>query len=132
MTTSKTLLVIDDEKHIRTEIVDYLVRQGFTVTGVEHGAEGLKVLESTEVDLVITDVLMPEKEGIETIIEMRKLRPNLRILAISGGGRMSNFMPLDMARKFGANATLTKPFKLTDLLAPINAVMNEPMDREPV
>ena len=78
---------------IRNEIMAVLTQAGYEVSGAVNGAEGLKILASQPIDLVITDILMPDKEGIETIIGIRKARPQSHIVAISGGGRMQKSVP---------------------------------------
>ncbi len=77
----------------------------------------MKAFQAQQFDVVVTDVVMPEKEGIETIMEMRKLNQTLRIVAISGGGRIKNMDFLRLARGLGADATLPKPFRKEELLA---------------
>lgn len=110
------ILLIDDDDLVRDMLRTTLVEAGHEVIGAKNGDEGLTVLEGQPVQLVITDILMPEKEGVETIIEIRKKQPNLAIVAISGGGRSKNFSPLKIARRAGANFVLPKPFEPDDLL----------------
>jgi len=119
MADKKHVLVIDDQDMIRDVIKNVLSQSGYTVVGAANGAAGLKVLEMQQVDLVITDILMPEMEGIETIIEVRKSHPEIKIMAISGGGRSQNFQPLRIAGKIGADITLAKPFEAEDLLSAV-------------
>jgi len=123
MGEKKRILVIDDEAMIRDMISAILTDAGYQVIVAANGAEGLEALESQAVDLIMTDILMPEKEGIETILEVRKTRPGMKIMAISGGGRVHNFDPLSIAGKIGADATLAKPFEPEQLLAAVeNAI----------
>jgi DNA-binding response OmpR family regulator len=129
MINRKRVLVIDDEDMIREIIKTVLTEAGYQVAGAANGAEGLKLLESQPVDLIITDILMPEKEGIETIIETRKSHPNIKIVAISGGGRAHNFHPLKIASKIGADMTLPKPFEPDELLAVVKKVFDDIDDR---
>jgi DNA-binding NtrC family response regulator len=110
------ILLIDDDKAVRETICDMLEESGFTVFQASHGAEGMKWLAANQAELVITDVLMPEMEGIETIKEIRTLNPDAKIIAISGGGATGNMTYLEIAQKLGANMTLSKPIALRQLL----------------
>lgn len=104
------VLVIDDDELVRQTISAILQRRGFQVVLAEDGDAGLEKYQSAAPDVVITDILMPGKEGIETIVELRRLSPSLKIIAISGGGVQGNLSYLDMARRLGANDVLVKPF----------------------
>jgi CheY-like chemotaxis protein len=111
------ILVIDDDPSVRKFIATTLKRENHVVTEAENGAEGLKRLqEEKDISIIITDLLMPEKEGIETIMEIRKINPSLKILAISGGGKVGPENFLLLADAVGANATLRKPFSGQELL----------------
>lgn len=114
------ILVIDDDPIVRNTIGRILGRKGYELLFAGDGREGLKLFESEHPDLVITDVIMPEKEGIETIRAMRTLRQDASIIAISGGGRLGNADFLSLAAKFGAREIIPKPFdpsELTDSVA---------------
>jgi CheY-like chemotaxis protein len=111
------ILVIDDEELIRETIRMKLEQSGHEVIEAGNGVEGLLALEQHAVDLVVTDIIMPEQEGIETIRRIRDRDPNVGIIAISGGGRTRNFGFLEFAKKLGANCALSKPFTGTQLLA---------------
>jgi DNA-binding NtrC family response regulator len=108
------VLLIDDEEYVRMTLTQALEDDGHEVVVATNGHEGLIRYKAGTPDLVITDVLMPEKEGIETVLELRKLDPNVKILVISGGGRINNVDFLDVARKFGAKAALKKPFPIDE------------------
>ena len=110
------ILVIDDDVLVRSTISRILERKGYEVLAADDGAQGLSMFERHHPDLVITDIIMPEKEGIETIREIRRLSPEIKIIAISGGGRLGNFDFLDIATQFGAAEVLGKPFDAADLL----------------
>lgn len=110
-----SILVIDDEPQLRSVLVRILSRAGHAVIEAKDGREGMKLFYAHRPQLVITDVFMPDKEGIETIGEIRRKAPETYIIAISGGAR--SFAPLDLAAKLGADATLAKPFRLDELLA---------------
>jgi len=121
----KTVLIIDDDDIFRTGLVKILQLEHYEVYAARDGEVGLKVFEDKEPDLVITDILMPNKEGIETIIEIREKVPDQKILAMSGGGRGSPREYLEFARDFGAGRILQKPFKMDHLLKLINELKDD-------
>jgi len=110
------ILLIDDDEHLRATLTIALKRAGHDVHVAADGEIGLDFLMEHEVDILITDILMPVKEGIETIIEVRKCYPDLKIVAISGGGRSGNVGFLQMAKKLGASEALSKPFAMKALV----------------
>lgn len=118
------ILVIDDEELIRETIRVKLEQNGHQVIEAANGAEGLRQLEASSVDLVVTDIIMPEQEGIETIRKIRNRDSAVGIIAISGGGRTRNFGFLDFAKKLGADAALSKPFTGSQLLALVETTLN--------
>ena len=117
------LLLIDDEESIRTVLSLALERGGHTVVLACDGSEGLRYLEHNNVDLVISDLVMPETEGLELIRRVRSSCPNLKIIVISGGGRLLDTSYLQTAILFGADYALAKPFGGAQLLAAVEAVL---------
>ena len=117
------VLVIDDDKQIRLLIRRILENEGHTVHEAADGKNGILLLQQNSIDLVITDIIMPEKEGLETIIDIRHDFPKMKILAISGGGKtgLPDFLPA--AKKFGAHKTLPKPFGKQELLEAVNDLL---------
>jgi CheY-like chemotaxis protein len=109
------VLVIDDEDLVRMTVEQILKRDGHTVYSASDGHEGLKTFRKVAVDVVVTDIIMPNKEGIETIMELRRIRPDVKIIAMSGGGRKGIESFLDLAEKLGANSVLKKPFGAQDI-----------------
>src|SRR5262249_16462507 len=107
----KSILVIDDDVSVRLVLRRMLEQEGYEVICAEDGRQALDLLKQRRPDLVITDIVMPNCEGIETILEMRAAGLTLPIIAMSGGGRIGNADFLQMARRLGASATLTKPFE---------------------
>ena len=103
------ILVIDDNVVVRNTIVQLLEGEGYQVVSAEDGRRGLSVFRAERPDLVITDIIMPEKEGIETIRDIREVSPNAKIIAISGGGRIGNTDFLRIARQLGASDVIAKP-----------------------
>ena len=117
------ILIIDDDEQIRALICAILERAGFGVIEAANGEEGLKLHRARRPDLVITDIIMPDKEGVETIIELRRESPELPLIAISGGGRQSSQDYLALALKLGARRTLSKPFSRGEILEAVRDLL---------
>ena len=117
------ILVIDDEELIRETIRMKLELSGHVVIEAANGVEGLRALDDGLFDLVVTDIIMPEQEGIETIRKIRHRDPQVAIIAISGGGRGRNYQFIDIAKKLGANDALSKPFTGSQLLALVETTL---------
>lgn len=113
------ILVIDDEELARFTVREILESAGHEVVEARDGVEGLAMQRAQRCDLVVTDVIMPRKEGVEMIIEMKQEQPALRIIAISGGGRTRNLDFLKLAKEFGADKVLAKPFSADDLIGAV-------------
>ena len=111
-----TILIVDDDAGVRTILTTIFTTAGFNVVVASNGVDAIKAMETSPCDVVITDIIMPDKEGVETIIELRRRWPDIRVIAISGGGRVDAGEFLELARRFGAHDTLRKPFKRADLL----------------
>ena len=118
-----TILIIDDDTQILAVYRAMLEREGHRVIESSDGLSGLEICRTEPVDLVVTDIIMPGKEGLETILELRQEFPELGIIAVSGGGRLGPDSYLPLARKMGAQATLTKPFARKDLLDIVSGVL---------
>lgn len=117
------ILIIDDDTNLRRVMRKVLERAGHTVYEAENGLRGIEVVERELPDLVVTDLLMPEKEGIETIVELRERFPSIGIIAVSGAGGVGDRGPLIDAELFGADAALPKPFSIDDFLGAIDSVL---------
>ena len=113
----KKILIVDDESVVRESISELLVEQGYEVQTANNGREGIDVFESFHPDLVLTDISMPDMEGIEFLRILRKRKENLPIIAMSGNVVGTKF--LESARLFGATAVLNKPFFKNELLCTI-------------
>jgi DNA-binding response OmpR family regulator len=112
----KRILVIEDDDLLRRLLKAALSREGFQVLVAGNGAEGIKLYDQVPCELVITDILMPDQEGLQTIRELLHKNPDAIILAMSGGGKQVGVDVLDIARRFGATATMQKPFEVPDML----------------
>jgi CheY-like chemotaxis protein len=121
-----TLLIIEDDHHILLMIKRMLEPLGYEIKLASDGNEGLEMFHKFEVDLVITDIIMPEKEGLEIIREMRRERPNLQIIAMSGGGKISADNYLETAKIFGAAKILEKPFSRKQMVSAVQHLLGEP------
>ncbi len=120
---SPVILLIDDEESFRSVIRQVLVNAGYEVIEASNGAEGIRYFYQKPADMIVTDIIMPEKEGIETIIELKKAFPHVKLVAMSGGGWYGTDIDFDMARRLGAR-TLDKPFALQDLLDVVSDLLN--------
>lgn len=109
------ILVIDDDNMARMALTVALEELGHTVESAEEGGAGIALLGEQSFDLVITDLIMPGKEGIQTLTEIKADRPEIKVMAVSGGGRYSPHPYLDAARELGADAILAKPFTMSEL-----------------
>jgi len=116
------IVVIDDEIAIRDLLCGVLEDAGHAVTGYSNGRAGIEHLKRERVDLLVTDIFMPEMEGLETIRRARAIEPELPIIAISGGWSYGGDY-LWVAQQFGALETLKKPFLTRDLLAKVDALL---------
>jgi len=121
--SSPVILVIDDEKPFRSVLRQVLSKAGYDVVEAADGAEGIQRFYEKPADMIITDIIMPEKEGIETIIELNKAHPDVKFIAMSGGGWYGTDIDFDMAKKLGAR-TLDKPFALQELLDVVAEMLN--------
>jgi DNA-binding response OmpR family regulator len=120
----KRILLVDDNESFRRALEDGVRQAGDVGLCAGDGAAALELFRQRRFDVVITDLIMPDKEGIETIIELRRFRPPPSIIAISGGGRIPSEDYLAMARQFGAAATLAKPFPIDDILETVAGVVD--------
>ncbi|MBA3346091.1 MAG: response regulator [Gemmatimonadales bacterium] len=117
------ILIVDDDLHIRRPLRILLERAGYQVRDAQNGQEAIRMWRERPGDLVITDIHMPEKDGIETILELRELTPGLRIIAISGGLQTRHLDLLGDAMLLGAVLTVPKPFTLAEILAAVRQAL---------
>ncbi len=118
-----TILIIDDEPAIRRMITRLLSKAGHRVIEAANGRDGVSLFRAETPDLVVVDILMPGKDGIETMRELLAIRADIRMVAISGGGKVAGDFYLDLADLFGAQAHLAKPFSPGDLLAIVERLL---------
>jgi len=122
------ILVIDDERSIGELLRDYLEKAGYDVQIAVNGDEGMRLFREQPADLIITDIFMPIREGLDTIKELHRDYPGVKIIAMSGGcrvepGNASTMDFLSIAKEFGACATFSKPFHMKDILAAVDKLL---------
>lgn len=113
----KRILVVDDDIIMRETLRDILIFEGFKVCEAEGGNSALEKISNQDYDLIITDILMPERDGFEVIQESKRKNPRVQVLAISGGGYISADSYLKMANDMGADAILPKPFDVDSFIS---------------
>ncbi|MEI6827478.1 MAG: response regulator [Desulfuromonadales bacterium] len=118
------ILVIDDEPHLRILVESFLVQEGHEVDLAENGQKGLNLIERNPYDLVITDVVMPEQDGLEVLMGLKGHVPRMKIIVMSGGGDRLNIQELlNLAKLMGADRVLPKPLDFTTLQATVKDVL---------
>jgi len=117
------VLIIEDDLQVADMLTRALKPIGYDVYTAHNGTEGLRMNQHNPADLIITDILMPGKGGIETITELKKDYPDVKIIAISGGGRVPAVDHLKIASEVGAHVTLTKPFTYAELVEAVRAAL---------
>jgi DNA-binding NtrC family response regulator len=121
------IMIVEDDEAVRELLREILKRAGHEVVAAGNGKEAIALYQDNPdtADLVITNILMPEKEGLEMIQEMRRDDPGIKIIAISGGGQIGPADYLEIARRFGATRTFSKPFDRKELLAAVEELLEE-------
>ncbi|MEW6744217.1 MAG: response regulator [Planctomycetota bacterium] len=119
------ILIIEDDDLVRSVLKERLSRAGHDVRESPNGRMGMSCLQSAAFDLVVTDIIMEEGDGIEAIRELRQRLPGVKIIAISGGGRIGPAVYLDLAEKCGAHRTFAKPFPMEGLLKAIGDLLGD-------
>lgn len=119
------ILVIEDDRAVRELMLHTLSKAGYRVLSAEDGNEGMNIFRTEHPDLVITDIVMPQKEGFETIMALRKEQPDVKVIAMSGGGRHGTEDYLSVARKLGACRTVAKPFLRDEMLRVVREALQD-------
>jgi CheY-like chemotaxis protein len=125
MQVMERILIIDDEPQIRSMLTLMLEREGYEVVEAPDGADGIKIYRQNPADLIITDLIMPNKDGIGMIIDLKKEFPDVKIIAMSGGGLNKPDGYLKGAKKLGAACTLTKPIDREEMLEAVREILKE-------
>ena len=123
-----TILIMDDEEAILGFLKERLTYEGFNVLTAIDGIEGMKLFNDNQVDLVITDIIMQGKDGFVTIIDMKRICLDIKIIAMSGGGHAHPQYYLNIAKGLGIQYTFQKPFKTNDLVEAVYELLKEEKD----
>jgi len=118
------ILIVEDDNDLRTMLKVSLNRRRFIVLEAENGKEALTHFKPSVTDLVITDLIMPEEDGLKVIMRMRELKPSIKIIAISGGGKAGPGSYLNLAKALGADAIYSKPFSVNDMITKIEELLD--------
>jgi DNA-binding NtrC family response regulator len=111
------ILVIEDDQQMREMLRQMLQRAGHTTVGAGDGQEGMQIVREQIIDLIITDIIMPDQEGLETITQVRREHPNIPVIAISGGGRVEPDNYLRSAKLLGAAYAFAKPLNREEIIS---------------
>jgi CheY-like chemotaxis protein len=117
------ILIVEDERTFREVLRISLLRRKYTVYEAADGKEAIAHFKPALIDLVITDLIMPEEEGLNVIIKLREIKPSVKIIAISGGGIAGPGSYLEVASALGADAIFSKPFPINKLIATIEDLL---------
>jgi CheY-like chemotaxis protein len=120
------ILIVDDDDAVRALLGEVLVSFGHVVIAAHDGEEAIRLFPEARADLVITDIVMPEKEGLELMADLRRRQPDVKIIAISGGARIGAGDYLELARHLGARKVLAKPFTQAALMAAVDELLAGP------
>ena len=121
-----TILVIEDDPGVRRVLLHTLEYAGHTVHAVDNGRDALRMVYASEPDLVVTDIVMPDSDGLEVIRILKSDHPRVRIIAISGGGMIHRTTYLELAHLLGADLTLHKPVLPSDLIFAVSELLDDP------
>ncbi len=122
----KRILIIDDEESALDLLRRILEQEGHEVAAARNGQEGIEIFRRQQFDLVVTDMVMPVKDGLKTILELRRVDPAIPLIAISGGGAIAKERYLNVAGYIDGVCTLPKPFSRAELLSAIDKLLNPP------
>ncbi len=117
------ILIIEDDRELREMLKTALLRKDHTVLEAENGKEALIHFKPGVTDLIITDLIMPEEDGLKVIMKIRELKPGIKVIAISGGGKVGPGSYLNLAKALGADAIYSKPFSINDLVSKIEELL---------
>jgi CheY-like chemotaxis protein len=117
------ILIVEDDKDLREMLKTSLGKRKYTILEAADGKEAILHFKPAITDLVITDLIMPDEDGLKVIMKLKELKPGIKIIAISGGGKAGPGNYLNVARALGADEVLPKPFSLIDLLSKIDSIL---------
>jgi len=119
------ILLIEDDRELREMLKTALLRKDYTVLEAANGREALIRFKPGVTDLIITDLIMPEEDGLKVIMKIREIKPSMKVIAISGGGKAGPASYLNLAKALGADATFSKPFSISDLVNKIDELLKK-------
>ena len=117
------ILIVEDDLELREMLRISLARRKFTVLEAKTGRDAILHFKPSVTDIVITDLIMPDEDGLKVIMKLRELKPSIKIIAISGGGKVGPGNYLNLAKALGANAVFPKPFSVSDLMVKIDELL---------
>ena len=117
------ILIVEDDNDLRDMLKTALIRSNFTVFEAGNGKDAIVHFKPGVTDVVITDLIMPEEDGLKVIMKIREIKPDIKVVAISGGGKAGPANYLDMAKALGADSVFYKPFSLNDLVGEIKNLL---------
>jgi len=118
------VLIVEDDKELREMLKLALLRRNFTVLEAENGKVAIAHFKPLITDVVVTDLIMPDEDGLKVVIKLRELKPSIKIIAISGGGKVGPGSYLNLAKALGADATYSKPFSINEVVFKIEQLLN--------
>jgi DNA-binding response OmpR family regulator len=118
------ILIVEDEKDLKEILKISLLKRNFTIFEANNGKEAISHFKPALTDLVITDLIMPEEDGLKVIIKLREMKPSIKIIAISGGGKAGPGNYLNLAKALGADAVYSKPFSINEIVARVEEFVN--------
>lgn len=118
------ILVVDDDTPMRSSLRRSLEREGYAVIEAGNAKEALGQLKHTAAHLVITDIIMPDADGLELVFALHRSHPSVKVIAISGGGQFAPEFHLSLAKHAGAVAVMSKPFQTDDLLQQVRTLLS--------
>jgi CheY-like chemotaxis protein len=124
------ILIVEDNIELRTMLKVSLNRRRYTVLEADNGKEAIAHFKPSLTDLVVTDLIMPEEDGLKVIMRLRELKPSIKIVAISGGGKAGPGSYLNLAKALGADAIYSKPFSVNEMINKIEELLNIEQDRQ--
>lgn len=117
------ILLVEDDNDLREMLKDSFIRRKYTVIEAENGKDAISHFKPLITDILVTDLIMPDEDGLKVIIKLKELKPTLKIIAISGGGKAGPGSYLNLAKALGADAIFSKPFSVNDLISKIEELL---------
>jgi CheY-like chemotaxis protein len=118
------ILIVEDDQELREMLKVSLGKRKYLILEASNGKEAISKFKPSVTDLVITDLIMPDEDGLKVIMKLREIKPEIKIIAISGGGKAGPGNYLNLARALGADEVYSKPFSLNDLISKIDLLLD--------